>query len=148
MQTSSRHNPFAGITGLLILVGIVLLGFYVIKGFLSLLWWAFPIMVIATLFIDYKVITNHFKMIGKAFQTDMLRGILYASFSFFAAPVVALWLLLKAVAKRRMASMTANFQSRMQDRFQEGLDLNQSRKVQSPEYFTEYEEIETTIRQR
>jgi hypothetical protein len=119
---------------------------------MSLIWWAFPVIVLATLLIDYKVVINHFKAIGNAFQRDMLRGILYAGFTFFAAPVVAVWLLLKAIAKKRLASIGANFQERMQDRmkdqFQEGLGNYKQPKAQSPEYFTEYEEIETTIRQR
>jgi membrane protein implicated in regulation of membrane protease activity len=115
---------------------------------MSLIWWAFPIIVVATLIIDYKVVINHFKSIGNAFQRDILRGILYAGFTFFAAPVVATWLLLKAIAKKRLERISATFQERMQDRFQEGLGNYQQPPKQSPEYFTEYEEIETTIRQR
>ena len=148
MYIPSRNNSFSGITGLLIIAGVVLLGYYAITGFMSLIWWAFPAIVIATLIIDYKVVINHFKSIGNAFQSDMLRGILYAGFTFFAAPVVAVWLLFKAIAKKRLASMSAKFQERMQDRFQEGLGNYQQPKAQSPEYFTEYEQVETTIRQR
>ena len=148
MYIPSRNNSFSGLTGLLIIAGVVLLGYYAITGFMSLIWWAFPAIVIATLIIDYKVVINHFKTIGNAFQRDILRGLLYAGFTFFAAPVVAVWLLFKAIAKKRLASIGANFQERMQDRFQEGLGNYQQPKKQSPEYFTEYEEVETTIRQR
>jgi hypothetical protein len=148
MHIPSRNNSFSGITGLFIILGVVVLGYYAISGFMSLIWWAFPVIVIATLIIDYKVVINHFKSIGNAFQRDILRGVAYAAFTFFAAPVVAVWLLLKAIAKKRLASISANFQERMQDRFQEGLGNYQKPQAQSPEYYTEYEEIETTIRQR
>jgi hypothetical protein len=151
MYIPSRNNSFSGLTGLLIIAGVVLLGYYAITGFMNLIWWAFPVIVVATLIIDYKVVINHFKAIGNAFQRDMLRGLLYAGFTFFAAPVVATWLLFKAIAKKRLATFQARMQDRMQDRFQEGLGglgNSQQPKKQSPEYFTEYEEIETTIRQR
>ncbi|MEN9610418.1 MAG: hypothetical protein RLZZ628_1232 [Bacteroidota bacterium] len=148
MYIPSRNNPFSGVTGLFIIAGIILLGYYAITGFISLIWWAFPIIVIATLIIDYKIVINHFKAIGQAFQRDILRGLVYAGFTFFAAPVVAVWLLLKAIAKKRLQSIGANFQEQMKDRFQSGLGNYQQPKQQSPEYFTEYEEIETTLRQR
>jgi hypothetical protein len=148
MYIPSRNNPFNSLTSLLIIAGAIFLGYYAITGFMSLIWWAFPVIVVATLIVDYKVVINHFKTIGNAFQRDILRGLLYAGFTVFAAPVVAVWLLLKAVAKKRLANMGAQFQNRMQDRFQEGLGNYSQQKAQSPEQFTEYEEIETTIRQR
>lgn len=103
--TVGKINP---IFALLFLVAIFLGIYWIAKGLFTILSWAFPVMIIATAFINYKVLIGYGKWILDSLRTNPLTGILAIVFSLFAYPLVGIYLLFKAVVSKKIESFEEN----------------------------------------
>lgn len=126
-----NQNPFNSIISLLIFVGILVLLFFLLKGFVTVLYWVAPVLLIATLVINYKIVADYAISIYETFQTDILMGMLKVVFTIFCYPFVIGWLFIKAIFYRKMDTVKKQFESQL--------------KQQQTDQYAEFEEISTEI---
>lgn len=76
--------------------------FFVARAFFTLLYWIAPVLLIATAFINYKVLLNYVTMIGRLVRKNPIMGIGAGALSFFFYPVVSLFLFGQAMLYRKV----------------------------------------------
>jgi hypothetical protein len=126
-----NQNPFNSIMSLLIFVGILVLLFFLLKGFVTVLYWVAPVLLLATLIINYKIVADYAISIYETFQTDILMGMLKVIFTIFCYPFVIGWLFIKAIFYRKMDTVKKQIESQL--------------KQQQTDQYAEFEEISTEI---
>lgn len=117
------RSPFGSFTGIIITVLIFLALFYIARFVFKLLWWVAPVLLIATLIIDYKVVWGYLQWIGRTIKNNPALGIGAIVLTLLGFPVVVAFLFGKALFKRKIKQATDEARAK-----QEG-------------YFIEYEEI-------
>ena len=100
------------IMGIVFLVLAVMAIIFIAKSIFTILSWIMPVLFIATLIIDHKVVINYGKWIGGLLKNNLPYGIGAVLFTFFASPVVALYLFGKAMLKRQVRKMTDTVEER------------------------------------
>lgn len=109
------------------MVLFVVIAYFFFKALLWVLGIATPIMVIATLFINYKVYPEYLQMVASLFKRSPFMGIATGALTFFAFPLVAAFLLAKALFYKKINKVHQDI-----------------RKKEEKEY-VEYEEVEEDI---
>jgi hypothetical protein len=134
---SSRNGGGGGFNlGCLIfgILGMVAL-FYIVKGIFTLLWWAAPVLFLATLVIDWRVVSDAGKGFVRLISSNPLAGLLTLGLGIIGFPVLVLLLFLTALGKRRLG--------------QAGIPWMQQNRRDKPDNrqfsdeFVEFEEIES-----
>ena len=128
----NNSNPFGGIAAIVMLVIGLLLAYLVLKGIFTLLFWLFPILLIAGIAIDPKAALNFGKSLINVSKKNPLIPIVAIILSAIWFPVVpgiiaALsggFLLTKALVKKKIEKV-----------------FNQGIPQQESEEFAEYEEV-------
>ncbi len=110
-------NPFSSITSVLFLVLAFVALYFIATGIFKILAWLAPVMLIATLIIDYKVVVNYGKWIVSLLSRNPLMGIGAILLTFFGFPIVAGFLLGKALVKKKVGKMTQEFQKRQEGEY-------------------------------
>jgi len=100
------------IMGIVFLVLAVMAIIFIAKSIFTILSWLMPVLIIATLIIDHKVILDYGKWIGGLLKNNLLYGIGAVLFTFFASPVVAVYLFGKAMFKRQVRKMRTTVEER------------------------------------
>jgi len=100
------------IMGIVFLVLAVMAIIFIAKSIFTILSWLMPVLFIATLIIDHKVVINYGKWIGGLLKNNLPYGIGAVLFTFFASPVVAMYLFGKAMLKRQVRKMTDTVEER------------------------------------
>ncbi|WP_367391370.1 hypothetical protein [Lewinella sp. LCG006] len=120
----NNKSPFQGIVG--IVVGILFLFalFFFVQILFKILWFLLPVIVIATAVIDYKVILNYFGWIGKLFKNNALAGLAMSALTIIGAPVVALFLLGKALLRKKIKDVQTEAELRQNGEFVEYEELD------------------------
>lgn len=103
------------IFGILFMVAL----FYVAKVALAILWYLIPVLLIATLIIDHKVILNYGKWLFAMLGKSPLLGAGLVLLSIVGAPVVSLFLFGKAMLKKKVKEMTQQFETEKEGEFVE-----------------------------
>ena len=111
--------------------GILILIFYFLKGFSMLLYWVAPVLLIATLIINYRVVADYALSIFDTLQNNLLLGILKVVFTVFCYPFVIGWLFVKALFYKKMDTIKKQFEQ----------PLNQK----NADQFTTYEEVSSQM---
>ena len=101
MIQKNYSNPFSSLTSLIIMVLFFVALFYIARAAFWVLSMLAPILLIATLIIDHKVVVNYGKWIISKLKTNTLFGIAMVLLTIFGAPVVAGFLFGKALLKRK-----------------------------------------------
>lgn len=120
-QTISVQNL---IFGTLFLVAAVVLLLWLAKSVFAILAWLAPILLIATLIIDYKVLLRYGKWILNALKANLMSGILYSVLTVVFFPVVSFLLFGRALLSRKVKNLEKAY-----------------REVREPAY-TEYEIVD------
>jgi hypothetical protein len=107
------QNPFNSLISLLILIGVMALLFFAVKGLFSILYLVAPILLIVTLIINYKVVANYAISLFETFKTDILMGMLKVAFTFLCYPIVIGWLFVKALLYRKVEKIRQELDSQM-----------------------------------
>jgi hypothetical protein len=132
--------------GIVLLVGFFIGLFWLARGIFSILTWAAPFMLILALIINYKVVTGYGEWLWAMLKKDTVMGIVYALLSFFGFPVLAAYLLFKALAVKKIARMSQGTESPFftpsdtEDADYEILEED-SLDLKDPEEFKPYEEL-------
>jgi predicted membrane protein len=110
---NSNQNPFNSLLSLLVFIGVLALLFFLVKGFITILYWVAPVLLIATLIINYKVVGDYMVDLTKTFQRDILWGIVKTAFTILCYPLVIGWLFVKAIFMRNINKMKKEFDNQM-----------------------------------
>ncbi len=129
INSNRNQNPFNSIVSLLVFFGVLVLLFFLLKGFVTVLYWVAPVLLIATLVINYRIVADYTISIFETFQTDILMGMLKVVFTIFCYPFVIGWLFIKAIFYRKMDTVKKQFENQLQQ--------------QQGEQYAEFEEIST-----
>jgi predicted membrane protein len=106
-------NPFNSLISLLIFGGVLLLLYFVVKGFFSLLYLVAPVLLVVTLVINYRVVRDYLAGIVTTMQSDVLMGVMKVVFTVLCYPLVIGWLFAKALIYRKVSSLQQDFQKKM-----------------------------------
>lgn len=88
------------------IVAFFVVFYYAFKAFAWLAGLLMPIIIIATLIIDYKVVIDYFKWLGKLVKDNPVIGIVAIILSFLGSAFVSVFLLSKAIFKKKMKQIT------------------------------------------
>jgi predicted membrane protein len=116
--SSGGSNPFNSLVSLILFAGVLLLLFFLVKGFFTLLYWVAPVLLIATLIINYRVVRDYLAGLATTFQSDVLWGVVKVAFTMVCYPMVIGWLFAKALIYRKVNSLQQDFQKKMTEQEQ------------------------------
>lgn len=111
-MTRRRQNQSSSIfssRSIIGILGIVVVGFILYTLFKSILWvlgLLTPFLFIGALVLNYKVVTGFVMGIINGFKTNPAISILKGLATFFAFPVVALYLFVKALISRKLINVS------------------------------------------
>lgn len=71
-----------------------------------------PLMLIAALIIDYKVVIDYFKWIRNTFRRDAIAGVIIAILSVFGFPVLSAYFLGRALLKKQIKKAKTEYERR------------------------------------
>ena len=95
-------NPTNSITGIVLMVLFLIGLFYIAKFIFQLLYFLAPVMLIATLIIDYKTVWNYLQWLGRMVKRNPLLGIGAIALNVLCFPLVTAFLLGKVLLKRKV----------------------------------------------
>lgn len=111
-QSNRSDNPWNAIIGVAVIV-IFLAGLFMLARFVfQMLAFLSPIMLIAALVIDYRVVTDYLKWIRNVFRRDKIAGVLIGVFSVFGFPVLSAFFLAKALLNKKVKKVKAQNERR------------------------------------
>ena len=102
---SGNNNGWQAIVGILTLALFFVGMYYVARGVTWLLTLVAPVLLIAPLIIDYKVVTGYLSWVGGLFKRNVLWGIGAGLLTVFGFAFVSAFLFGKAMLKRKARQM-------------------------------------------
>lgn len=126
-RSTNNQSPFGGVVGIIIALVAFYMLFKLASFVFSIIWSAAPIIFIASLFIDHKVFTEYVNTIYDLFKRNWIYGVVAGVLSITLFPLVSLFLLGKALFKRKIKKA------------QEEMDIRQNGEL------IEYEELDSEI---
>ena len=124
---TKRFGSFSSLISFLLLGVLMFILFFVFKGIYNVLYFGAPILLIFTLFVNYRVVFNYFINLINLFRRDVLSGIIKMAFTIFCYPLVIGWLFIKAIFFFKI------------DQVQQHVEKQSA--VNQKTLFTDYEEI-------
>jgi len=112
-------SPLGGFGPIIALVLFFVMLFFVAKGVFWLLSWVAPILLLATIVIDYKVIVDYGKFLLKLLKENPIVGIIGAILTVVGFPVVSGFLFLKAIARKSIKAKMGQFKQEKEEEFVE-----------------------------
>jgi hypothetical protein len=110
-----------------------------------------PFLLVISAVINRRPLLDYAKMLGDTFWRNPLRGILYAAASFFGLPLVAMYLLFKAIFINKLSELQQQGFGDTSSVFNAetlfgGQHHSAQNSAKKDDDFADYEEIETTIK--
>ena len=113
----SDVNPLNSISSILVLVlGFVLL-YFVAKGIFTILAWIAPVLLILTAIFDYRTIIDYGKWIVNLLGRNPLMGIGAIIMTVIGFPVIAGFLFVKALFRKKVNELEKNIQMEREGQF-------------------------------
>ena len=103
----NSNSPFSGLVGIVIGILFFIAMFWFVQIVFRILWFLLPVILIATAVIDYKVITGYLSWVGSLFKRNAFAGIAMAALTIIGAPVVGVFLLGKALFRKKVKDVQA-----------------------------------------
>ena len=141
MSTQQRQsgrggrNPLKSLIGFGIIAVILVVLYFVVAGIIRLLYSIIgPLLLIATLFIDYKVMLDYIKQLGAIYKNNFLYGLGATAFTVVLYPLVGIILFSRALLGRRNTKVSSGTGQNMDEEFVdyeevEDLDLDEFGKI-------------------
>lgn len=118
-----ERSPLGGIGGFIIGL-IVLYVLFKLAGWLfSLLWWAAPIIFIASLIIDHKVFLGYVGSIKRLFQRNWIFGLVAGVLSIVLFPLAATYMLGMALFKKKLNERAAQMDEQVNGKWADFEDV-------------------------
>jgi hypothetical protein len=134
MSNTGFSFKSSGLYGLIVGVITLIALFYAAKGVFWVLKWVSPVLLIATLVLDYQVVVDYLKMLWNMILRSPITGVLFSAISFFAFPVTILYLFGRAwfgyYVRKKQREQSAFFQQ-----------FNENNREPQEDEFVAYEEI-------
>lgn len=128
MTYRNQSSPmFGGILSMVFMVLTIIALFYIAQFIFKLLWIASPFIFIAALILDFKGVTNYGKWLLNLAKKSLITGVIAILLSMIGFPFVALFLLGKAMFKKKVKEAQAKYEEA------EGIPKNAE--------YIEYEEV-------
>lgn len=127
-------NPFSSIFGIIFIV-LFLLGLYFIARFVfTILYYLSPVLLIATLIIDYRVVVGYIQWLIGLTKQNPLMGVGAIALSVLGFPVLTAFLLGKALLKKRVKQAEAGARKAREGEYVEFEELDiEDEPVELPE---------------
>lgn len=103
-QNSTSLSPWVSV---LVLLALLTAFFFVAQYIYKFLFYISPLVIIATLILDYKVFVNYGRLVMAFMKQNVVVGISMIVLSAFLFPVISVFLLGKAILKRKINKMEA-----------------------------------------
>ncbi len=134
----NRLNPFANLTGILLMILMMVGIFYVAKGIFWLLAKAAIFLIIGAIIIHYPTVIAFFKWLWSTWTKSILQGIIFTALTVLLYPVVCALLFFRALLNRKVASLESTIKKEQQGEFVDFEELesaihNRKKKVQPVE---------------
>ena len=143
----SGKGGFNTIIGIVMLIAFIFLFVFAAKGIFWILTVISPILLILTLIINYKVVTNFLKYIFGLYKTNLFSALLSTGLTVLFYPLVLAYLFAKALITRKVDKMIQEQEKREKGEFvdyeiieEETLELPELRKAQK-EAENEYNDL-------
>ena len=145
VQGNFGGRPSGGsVIGCLAIAAIfVFISFFLLKYIFKALWIVAPLLLIAALIINWKVVAGAGRGFLRILQTNPLTGIIYGVLGVVAFPLLAFGLLLAAIAGKKFEKIQNDFMGQFGD-FAQGAPGGAYREEPAKEDFADYEELDTT----
>ena len=98
-------NPLNSLSSILVFILVLFVLFFIARSIFQILYFVAPILLIATLVINHKVVLSYGKWIINLFKTNPLYGLGAGLFTFLAFPVVCGYLFLKALFLKKVGQL-------------------------------------------
>lgn len=121
-----QGGPLGSFGPIIALVLFFVLLYFIAKGVFTILSWVAPVLLLATLVIDYKVVIDYFKFIGKLLKDNILLGLVALVLTVIGFPVVSGFLFFKALTRRTIKSKMEEVQKRREGEFVEYEEIEDS----------------------
>ncbi len=132
-----------GLIGLISTALFFIAVYYVLKFSFIALYYAAPVLLAITLWINYKVVTDYINNLWLRIKENPVAGVLNVVLSVLGAPFVILFLLGKALVFRRLGKFQEQFQGQFEQNFTPPSNSSASKRpLKENDDFVEYEEIE------
>lgn len=126
-QPGRGGSPFGMLGPLLLLGAFMVLAYFVFKGIFTILSFVAPVLLIATAFIDFSVITDYIKFMLKLLKENPIMGVVGIVLTVMAFPFVAGFLFFRAMMRRTIKR------------------ASEKQEQASEESYSDYEEIEDNL---
>jgi predicted membrane protein len=107
------NNPFGSIINLLIFFAVLAGMYFFIGGVFKLLYLAAPLLLIATLIINYRIVADYAIDVFETFRTDILWGAVKVAFTVLCYPLVIGWLFAKSLIYRKVDKIKQQFEEQV-----------------------------------
>jgi hypothetical protein len=121
---TSNNNPFSSIIGVVLGILFLLGLFFVARFIFTILYYLSPVMLIAALIIDYKTVTGYGKWLVDKVKTNPLLGIGGILLTILAFPLVSLFLLGKALFKKKVREVEQEVERQQEGEYVDFEELN------------------------
>lgn len=111
-RPENNASPFGGVVGIIIAVVVFYLLFKLASFVFSIIWWAAPFLFLASLVIDHKIFTEYVNSVYGLFKRNWMVGLAAGVLSVVLFPLVSVYLLGKALFKRKMKQAREDMETR------------------------------------
>lgn len=146
IRRNPQNNPMGNWLGIIVGLVILVALFMIIKGIVKLLYFFGPILLIATLIINYRIVLDYIKQLGMLFKQNPLWGIGATVLSVVLYPFVFAILLFRALGGKTKERIFGNGNRNDKEEFadyeilDEDLDLDDFGKVKEKEKQDRYDD--------
>jgi hypothetical protein len=130
--SSNSSNPFNSIFSILMVILVMLGLFYIARFIFTILYYLSPIMLIAALIIDHKVVTGYGKWVVSLFKKNPIMGVGSVLLTVIGFPIVSAFLLGRALFRKRVRQAQEEVEIRREGQFIEYEELD-SEPLELPE---------------
>jgi len=128
----SGNSWLSTIGGLLLLTAISAGLIFMASVVVRLLYLLGPLLLIAVLFIDRRVLLDYLRWVGQTLKRRFVQGVVVIVLSIIGYPFVAVFLLLRAVFQRKVSRMQDDYTRRQQGELAEFEEINSTPASKGP----------------
>lgn len=133
-------NPFANLTGILLMILLMIGIFYVAKGIFWLLAKSAIFLLAGAIIIHYPTIIGFFKWLWNTWKQSLIQGLFFTALTVLLYPVICAFLFFRAILNRKVARLESAIKKEQQGEFVDFEELesainNRKKKVQPSETF-------------
>jgi hypothetical protein len=109
-QSNKSDNPWSTIIGVAVVVLFILGLFWALRMAFTLLYYLSPVLLIAALIIDYRVVLNYFKWLRDTFRRNAISGVIIGVLSAVGFPVLFAYFLTRALLNKQVKKAKAEYE--------------------------------------